>query len=87
MLLMFWKILSKERICGLLGGCVKDVTFTFNLQVRVVNGVPPTGDYSFAKYNRVSNTVFYLSYESNVLLSYSCHNMSAIFLYCSQWML
>lgn len=22
-------------------------------QVRVVNGVPPTGDYSFAKYNKV----------------------------------
>lgn len=24
------------------------------LQVRVVNGVPPTGDYSFAKYNKVN---------------------------------
>lgn len=23
-------------------------------QVRVVNGVPPTGDYSFAKYNKVN---------------------------------
>lgn len=23
------------------------------IQVRVVNGVPPTGDYSFAKYNKV----------------------------------
>ena len=23
------------------------------LQVRVVNGVPPTGDYPFAKYNKV----------------------------------
>lgn len=25
------------------------------LQVRVVNGTPPTGDYSFAKYNKVNS--------------------------------
>jgi len=23
-------------------------------QIQVVNGVPPTGDYSFAKYNKVN---------------------------------
>lgn len=26
---------------------------TSTLQVRVVNGAPPSGDYSFAKYNKV----------------------------------
>lgn len=30
------------------------------LQVRVVNGVPPTGDYSFAKYNKVNASVLCL---------------------------
>lgn len=27
--------------------------------MRVVNGVPPTGDYSFAKYNKVRTSMFY----------------------------
>ncbi|CAH1448782.1 unnamed protein product [Lactuca virosa] len=30
-------------------------------RVRVVNGTPPTGDYSFAKYNKSSNAFFFLS--------------------------
>ena len=30
------------------------IIMCFFLQVRVVNGVPPTGDYSFAKYNKVN---------------------------------
>lgn len=32
------------------------------LQVRVVNGVPPTGDYSFAKYNKVLQIDCHLSH-------------------------
>lgn len=32
---------------------VQMFTGTSTLQVRVVNGAPPTGDYSFAKYNKV----------------------------------
>lgn len=31
----------------------------FFFQVRVVNGVPPTGDYSFAKYNKVCISNFF----------------------------
>lgn len=30
------------------------------IQVRVINGVPPTGDYSFAKYNKVNASVLFV---------------------------
>lgn len=36
------------------------IIFLFLLQVRVVNGVPPTGDYSFAKYNKVNASVLFI---------------------------
>lgn len=44
--------------------------FVISLQVRVVNGVPPTADYSFAKYNKVlfSFLFFYFSWVSFELL-------------------
>lgn len=33
--------------------CFRNPYVLSDLQVRVVNGVPPTGDYSFVKYNKV----------------------------------
>lgn len=34
-------------------GGVNKPLYLYIVQVRVVNGVPPIGDYSFAKYNKV----------------------------------
>lgn len=39
------------------------------IQVRVVNGVPPTGDYSFAKYNKVSTHFVFIFLLCSYLLS------------------
>lgn len=55
-----------EKLFKYIPGDLKEPSVFYTLQVRVVNGVPPTGDYSFAKYNKV--------YRSMLLSSYMlCH--------------
>lgn len=56
----FWKCFHElGKRSFLMWGVVYNIFFknffgvSHAFQVRVVNGVPPTGDYSFAKYNKV----------------------------------
>lgn len=51
--LYHWVISSLPICCESLSISFFLMPFLLSSQVRVVNGVPPTADYSFAKYNKV----------------------------------
>ncbi|KDO86887.1 hypothetical protein CISIN_1g0112712mg, partial [Citrus sinensis] len=65
----FWKCFHElGKRSFLMWGVVYNIFFNFfgvshAFQVRVVNGVPPTGDYSFAKYNKSVDVVKYTDEE------------------------